>query len=235
MEDIKDRTVVILIIVYLIILSSNFLIMHDKITGKVAGEVSLFVKAQAPSSEQIGEKEKPSKPIITPEEKPLKELSIEDILKKILEKGMGDKIIDLNINTEESTEISGKDKIFLLISPKLYHYISIKEINNKDATLYIYSESPLIVKLMLKETKEIDLNEDGLNDISIILDDIILGVIKIKIKKLAGINKIIDDSEEIKIPYMLQYGIYTLSIIIIILIISILYIIKKYKKLKEIK
>ncbi|MBU0929730.1 MAG: hypothetical protein KJ623_01520, partial [Nanoarchaeota archaeon] len=91
MKDIKNRTIIILIVVYLIILSSNFFIINDKITGEAAGEVSLFVKTQAPSSEGFGGKEKPVEE--PPKELlPSKELSIEDILKKILGEGMGDMI-----------------------------------------------------------------------------------------------------------------------------------------------
>ena len=239
MKDTKNRIILILIIAYLVILSSNFFIVHNKITGKVAGEVNLFVKAQGRDEKPIEEPQKsiipqkeepieePQKSIIPQKEEPIKEPSIEDLLKEILEKGTEDKVIDLNTNTEGSKDISAKDKIFLFISPKIYHYISIKEINDKDVILNIYSDSPITVKLMLKETKEIDLNRDGLNDISITLEDIILDTAIINIKKLVGVNKIIEDSEEIKTLNTLWYIIYALFTIIIILVIFILSIIKK--------
>ena len=63
MRDIKNRTIIILAMIYLIILPFNFFMVHNKITGKVAGEISLSVLA--PSAAEGGG---PKKPEVKPPE-----------------------------------------------------------------------------------------------------------------------------------------------------------------------
>ncbi|MBS3141047.1 hypothetical protein J4405_02795 [Candidatus Woesearchaeota archaeon] len=77
-----------------------------------------------------------------------------------------------------------------------FHSITIEKIMSDYITLTIRSD-PIIVTLKINEEKKVDINNDGVDDLSILLKSIENGKADLVYTKLAGANKIAEEEIEI--------------------------------------
>jgi len=75
------------------------------------------------------------------------------------------------------------------------HTVTFMEVTGTSATLKIES-TPVTVTLNVKDTKNVDVNGDGANDMSVVLNSIVNGVADVTIKKIEeGAAKIVKEEE----------------------------------------
>jgi hypothetical protein len=100
--------------------------------------------------------------------------------------------IDFTIEDERTLTSSNKDIIMITCDGMIWHRTDLEEIAEDSITLIIHS-TPITVKLKTGETKEIDINEDRIGDVSITLIGIEDGRAKLKFKELAGVAVIAEE------------------------------------------
>jgi len=100
------------------------------------------------------------------------------------------------------------------------HSLIINEITEDSVTLTIYGDSQEIT-LMLEESKSVDLNEDGTNNILITLHSIEDGKADITIQKIGNWAPIIEEEEE-KGNFLLWITIAIIAVLLTAIIISFL-------------
>ncbi len=105
---------------------------------------------------------------------------------------------DVDLSTTPSGSVSGnvgKIKSFSF-DGATKHTVTFKEITETSATITIAS-TPIDVTLNIGETKEVDINSDGINDVEVTLDQVKFGTTaEITIKKLEAGAKIIAEEEK---------------------------------------
>ena len=76
------------------------------------------------------------------------------------------------------------------------HTLKFDEVTEGGATITIASINPQTITLKTGDSKEVDMNGDGGNDVSVILESIISGRATIMIKELSGSAKIVEELRE---------------------------------------
>lgn len=96
------------------------------------------------------------------------------------------RVVKLDLSTEEEITIKEKQGVIttFTLDGVTIHKITVKEVTETAVTLIIESES-IEITLAIGETKEVDVDSDGINDISITLNSITDGMADITTKRLA--------------------------------------------------
>ena len=136
------------------------------------------------------------------------------------------------VDLEFMQNLSKKESILFTIANE-EHSITVKEVNESAGTvLLIISSEPFEILLHVPETKEIDFNEDGKNEISITLLSIKEGRPELIVKKLIIEKEIIKAIlPGINFPYSQYFGLLLMLILFSFLIIYLMqYFLPQHRK-----
>ena len=104
--------------------------------------------------------------------------------------------VDIDLTTADSVSVGGykgNDKTFTLGGAE--HTITFTDVGDSSVTLTIES-NPIVVTLAVGETKSLDLNNDGINDLDLTLNSISSGKADVTMKKLAeGAAKLVEEEK----------------------------------------